>query len=185
MEPNEITETLFLSSIDSPLGSVMLATTAKGLLYLCLPGGEQRMNDWLKRHAPSVDKSISPRMNRRVEMQLRDYFDGRSRIFDLPLDLRGTPFQIAVWRAIARIPYGATATYGEIAKEVKRPGAARAVGGAANRNPVPIVVPCHRVIGSDRRLVGYGGGLGIKKTLLRLEGFRIMEREGRVGSPTP
>ncbi|MFN3763308.1 MAG: methylated-DNA--[protein]-cysteine S-methyltransferase, partial [Anaerolineae bacterium] len=90
--------------------------------------------------------------------------------FDLPLDLRGTPFQRRVWEELRRVPYGQTVAYGELARRVGRPGAARAVGRAVGANPVPIIVPCHRVVGADGSLVGYGGGLEIKAALLRLEG---------------
>jgi methylated-DNA-[protein]-cysteine S-methyltransferase len=101
--------------------------------------------------------------------QLEEYFAGARGAFDLPLLMRGTPFQERVWRALCRIPFGATATYGEIAAAVGRPGASRAVGGANHRNPIAIVVPCHRVIGADGSLTGYGGGESRKRRLLDLE----------------
>ncbi len=90
--------------------------------------------------------------------------------FPLPLDLRGTPFQQQVWRELRKVPYGQTVSYGELARRVGRPGAVRAVGQAVGANPIPIIVPCHRVVGADGSLVGYGGGLEIKSALLRLEG---------------
>lgn len=111
-----------------------------------------------------------------VERQLREYFGGKRRTFDLKLDWHGTRFQQEVWRALLRIPYGKTVSYADIAAAVKRPRAFRAVGGANRQNPWPIVVPCHRVIGSDGSLTGYAGrsGLGIKAKLLGLEqGVRI------------
>jgi len=101
--------------------------------------------------------------------QLREYFAGVRRQFDLPLDPQGTAFQRQVWKALAAIPYGATRTYREIAEAVGSPRAVRAVGAANGRNMLPIVVPCHRVIGADGRLVGYAGGLDVKKLLLELE----------------
>jgi methylated-DNA-[protein]-cysteine S-methyltransferase len=106
-----------------------------------------------------------------AERQLREYFAGKRREFELELDWHGTGFQQEVWRALLRIPYGKTVSYADIAAEVKRPRAFRAVGGANRRNPWPIVVPCHRVIGSDGSLTGYAGksGLGIKGRLLELE----------------
>lgn len=110
----------------------------------------------------------SPLLDRARE-QLAVYFHGQRQQFDLPLDLYGTPFQIAVWQALRTIRYGTTRSYGDIARQVGRPKAARAVGGANNRNPVSVIVPCHRVIGSDGALVGYGGGLSIKKMLLAIE----------------
>jgi methylated-DNA-[protein]-cysteine S-methyltransferase len=102
--------------------------------------------------------------------QLRAYFAGQLRRFDLPLDMRGTDFQLRVWRELERIPYGETRSYLQIAEAIGAPRAVRAVGAANGANPVPIVVPCHRVIGASGKLVGYGGGLPLKKRLLQLEG---------------
>jgi methylated-DNA-[protein]-cysteine S-methyltransferase len=106
---------------------------------------------------------------KRAEKQLAEYFSGKRQAFDLALDLRGTDFQIAVWNELAKIPYGETRTYGEIAKAVGNTLASRAVGMANNRNPIAIIIPCHRVIGASGDLVGYGGGLPIKAALLELE----------------
>ena len=102
--------------------------------------------------------------------QLDEYFSGQRREFAFPLDLRGTDFQLACWRALLAIPYGETRSYADIARAVGKPNAFRAVGMANNRNPVAIVVPCHRVIASDGTLCGYGGGLDVKRKLLELEG---------------
>jgi methylated-DNA-[protein]-cysteine S-methyltransferase len=107
---------------------------------------------------------------RETARQLVEYFNNRLRHFDLTLDLQGTPFQIRVWRELLRIPYGETRSYIQIADGLGAPKAVRAVGAANGANPVPIIVPCHRVIGSTGRLVGYGGGLPLKKRLLTLEG---------------
>jgi methylated-DNA-[protein]-cysteine S-methyltransferase len=107
--------------------------------------------------------------NEPVLQQLHEYLRGARRAFTLSLDLRGTPFQKAVWAAVARIPYGATTTYGALANEIGHPKASRAVGQAVGANPVPIVIPCHRVIGKDGHLVGFGGGLPLKERLLMLE----------------
>ena len=101
---------------------------------------------------------------------MRAYFAGKLRAFDLPLDLGGTPFQLRVWHELERIPYGETRSYLQIAAAIGAPKAVRAVGAANGANPIPIVVPCHRVIGSGGKLVGYGGGLPLKKRLLTLEG---------------
>jgi methylated-DNA-[protein]-cysteine S-methyltransferase len=106
--------------------------------------------------------------------QLRAYFAGQLRRFDLPLDMQGTPFQLAVWRELERIPYGETRSYSQIAAAIGAPRAVRAVGAANGANPIPIVVPCHRVIGASGKLVGYGGGLPLKKRLLELEGARAL-----------
>ena len=106
--------------------------------------------------------------------QLRAYFAGQLRHFDLPLDLQGTDFQLRVWRELERIPYGETRSYSQIAAAIGAPQAVRAVGAANGANPIPIVVPCHRVIGAGGKLVGYGGGLPLKKRLLELEGARAL-----------
>jgi len=101
--------------------------------------------------------------------QLHEYFSKKRKVFDLPLDLRGTDFQISVWKALQNIPYGKTCSYGELAAITGNPKASRAVGMANNRNPIVIIVPCHRVIGQDSSLTGYGGGLELKRQLLELE----------------
>ncbi len=107
---------------------------------------------------------------RAAEAQLREYFAGARTRFALPLAPQGTPFQLGVWQELARIPYGATISYAELAQRVGKPTAMRAVGAANGRNPLPIVLPCHRVIGADGSLTGFGGGLPVKEFLLRLEG---------------
>ena len=104
-----------------------------------------------------------------TERQLGEYFACKRKTFDLPLAVKGTPFRSAVWDALRRIPYGEVATYGEIAREVGSPGAARAVGGACNANPIAIIIPCHRVVGANGALTGFGGGLDVKAMLLGLE----------------
>jgi methylated-DNA-[protein]-cysteine S-methyltransferase len=106
----------------------------------------------------------------RAVSQLREYLSGRRQVFELPLDVRGTAFQRAVWNRVGHIPYGETTTYGAIAYLIGNPNASRAVGAAVGANPVPIIVPCHRVIGASGALTGFGGGLEVKESLLRLEG---------------
>ncbi|NNM61620.1 MAG: methylated-DNA--[protein]-cysteine S-methyltransferase [Steroidobacteraceae bacterium] len=108
--------------------------------------------------------------------QLAEYFAGVRRVFELPLAMRGTAFQERVWRALLEIPYGHTCGYGELARRIQKPSAARAVGMANNRNPLPVFVPCHRVIGADGALIGYGGGLERKRWLLALEGAPASNR---------
>ncbi len=105
-----------------------------------------------------------------VAAQLVEYFEGERREFTFPISLRGTPFEMTVWKALRGIPYGDTLTYGELAQAIGIPKGARAVGGANGRNPIPIVVPCHRVVAADGALGGYGGGLDLKRRLLKLEG---------------
>ena len=110
-----------------------------------------------------------------AEAQLREYFAGARRTFDLPLAPHGTAFQQRVWAALRTIPYGETRTYGELAAAIDSPNASRAVGMANHRNPIPIIIPCHRVIGANGTLTGYAGGLEIKRRLLALEGINILK----------
>ncbi len=155
-------------SVESPIGRLRLAATAKGVARIDFPRGSD-FEGWLSRtlgdasrasHAPLLDKLVQ---------QLEEYFAGRRREFDLPLDLYGTPFQCSVWCAIAEIPFGETRSYGDVARRIRRPRAVRAVGAATGANPVPIVIPCHRVITSEGRLGGFGGGLPTKRALLAHE----------------
>lgn len=148
--------------MQSPVGTLLLATTQKGLCRLQfeaeLPAarGEQL---WV-----ASSGELRP-----WKEQLTAYFRGDLRDFTLPLDLRGTPFQLRCWEALRQIPYGRTCSYAELAQQVGSPHAFRAVGQANHTNPVAIVIPCHRVIGANGTLTGYGGGLGVKQALLRLE----------------
>jgi len=114
------------------------------------------------------EKAETPLIKKAAE-QLDEYFNGQRKVFDLPLKLNGTKFQIDVWKALQKIPFGKTRSYGEIARAIKNPKAVRAVGMANNRNPIVIIVPCHRVIGHDGSLTGYGGGLELKRKLLEME----------------
>ncbi|MBU0705119.1 MAG: methylated-DNA--[protein]-cysteine S-methyltransferase [Chloroflexi bacterium] len=160
--------------MDSPIGPIWIAATGTGICTVGLgPAQPDAFFRWLTRHvnpdAPREDpKALTPALT-----QLREYFSRIRREFDLPLDVRGTPFQQAVWAQVASIPYGTTTTYGEIAQRIGQPGAARAVGAANGANPLPILIPCHRVIGSGGSLTGYGGGLEVKVALLRLEGILL------------
>ena len=122
---------------------------------------------------PTRTSPASEALLDRVERQLNEYFTGARRTFELPLDLQGPPFHKGVWAALLQIPYGETISYGELARRIGEPEAARAVGAANGANPIAIIVPCHRVIGSDGRLVGYGGGLKRKQILLDLEAGRL------------
>lgn len=148
-------------TIDSPIGLLTLAGDGSVLTNL-------RMVD--QTYEPSrSDWSPNPRAFGEAVEQLGAYFAGELTNFDVELDLRGTEFQRRVWRALLTIPYGETRSYGEIAEQIAAPGAARAVGLANGHNPIAIVVPCHRVIGANGSLTGFGGGLGRKRTLLELE----------------
>jgi len=121
------------------------------------------------RKAPAGFKKGETPLIQNVVAQIKEYFAGKRKQFKLPLDMHGTEFQMAVWQALQKIPYGETRSYKEIAVSIGRPKAVRAVGMANNRNPISIIVPCHRVIGQDGKLVGYGGGLLLKQFLLELE----------------
>ena len=147
--------------IDSPVGPLLLTSDGDVLteLYMLDPGSAE----------PSLPRDPGP--FRSVVEQLDAYFAGELKEFTVPLAPAGSAFQLAVWAELTRIPYGATCTYGDIARALgKRPVAARAVGSANGANPIPIIVPCHRVIGADGGLTGYGGGLDRKLTLLSIEG---------------
>ena len=157
-------ETLYYAQIDSPIGPLNLAISNKGLVAL------EFRRDGFPRKSKSISWERSPSKAAPFAAELTEYFAGRRREFTFPLDLRGTPFQLACWRALLAIPYGETRSYADIARAVGKPQAFRAVGMANNRNPIAIVVPCHRVIASDGTLCGYGGGLDVKRRLLELEG---------------
>jgi methylated-DNA-[protein]-cysteine S-methyltransferase len=144
--------------VDSPLGELLFVGDGRALTRLEMSPHENPAGG---RHDPD---SL-----REAETQLASYFAGELTEFDLPLAPAGSGFQLAVWAALTRIPYGETASYGEIAAEVGRPDAVRAVGATNGRNPIAVIVPCHRVIGADGTLVGYGGGLPRKRLLLELE----------------
>jgi len=171
-------ETLHSVTMDSPVGPLFLASSARGLVALefdkRLPGQQTiRPNPRdLRMEAKGLRFQESAEELQAYVRELNEYFDGRRREFRFPLDLRGTEFQIACWRALLAIPCGETRTYADIARAVGRPQGFRAVGMANNRNPIAIVVPCHRVIASDGTLCGYGGGLEVKRKLLELEGAR-------------
>ncbi len=149
--------------IESPVGELLASADATGhitgLHFLDGHRTPLRGSDWVRDERPLAQ----------LRLQLEEYFAGERREFELDLAPSGTSFQLSVWRALRAIPYGKTTSYGEIAAAAGQPGAARAVGGANNRNPIAIVIPCHRVIGASGSLTGYGGGLPRKRQLLALE----------------
>jgi O-6-methylguanine DNA methyltransferase len=164
-------EILHTARFDSPIGSLFAASSERGLVYLELPHASGRgFAGWLRVAAPGrrVLEGFAP--NRVAAAQILEYLEGKRRRFELPLDLRGTPFQREVWGELLRIPYGEVRTYAEVAQAVGRPAAVRAVGAANGANPIPLVVPCHRVVATGGKLGGYGGGLPLKARLLALEG---------------
>lgn len=154
--------------VDSPLGPLTVVERDGGLAGLRLPG--QRHRPPAERDGVRDDGALPE-----VRAQLSAYFAGQLREFDVPLAAGGTPFQVAVWAALRAVPYGSTCTYAELARAVGRPTAVRAVGAANGRNPVCVVVPCHRVVGASGDLTGYAGGLERKRFLLDLE--RASRRE--------
>jgi len=158
--------------LDSPVGRLLLAACEEGLTHLLFvdrkgtpPRAPQRPTGVA---SPTVSRILAD-----AEKQLREYFAGRRREFELPLAPRGTEFQMAVWNGLRDIPFGETESYGELARRIGRARAVRAVGAANGANPISIIVPCHRVIGRDRSLTGYGGGLKVKRALLELEGVSL------------
>jgi methylated-DNA-[protein]-cysteine S-methyltransferase len=155
-------ETLSFFRTPSPVGPIFLAASAKGLVRLEFEA--RVMNLGPKIQLRESKQAIAPYIR-----ELNEYFAGERREFSMPLDLRGTAFQLACWQALLAIPYGQTCSYADIARAIGHPHAFRAVGMSNNRNPVAIVVPCHRVIASGGSLCGYGGGLDIKRKLLDLE----------------
>lgn len=155
--------------IQSPIGTLLITGDESGLCHIGFGEGKHILHpadDWSESGCVILDET---------EKQLAEYFNGKRTRFDLALNPAGTTFQKEVWRELQQIPYGTTISYGELAKRVGRPKASRAVGAANGANPIPIVIPCHRVIGCDGSMTGYAGGLRIKTSLLRLEGFPLGE----------
>ena len=164
------TNPVFFSVMPSPVGPLLVAATERGLRCLQFHRGQ------LPRAGKDEIWIESREQVRPYEQQIESYFRGELREFTCKLDLAGTSFQKECWQALLRIPYGETRTYADIAREIGRPQAFRAVGQANHDNPIAIVVPCHRVLGANGTLTGYGGGLSTKEKLLRLEGaqFRVV-----------
>jgi methylated-DNA-[protein]-cysteine S-methyltransferase len=160
-------DTHFSTEMPSPVGDLTIVATDRGIRAVLWPGDDAA-------RVPLPETTPDPQRQHPVlaaaVAQLAEYFEGTRTTFDLPLDLRGTEFQEASWRALATIPFGATITYQALARLLERPSAARAVGAATGRNPVSIVLPCHRVVGSDGSLTGFAGGIVTKRWLLRHEG---------------
>lgn len=153
---------LLYTYLDSPIGPLLLAGDGIALSRVGFPSGKGRVaphDDWQRADDAFVE----------ARRQLTAYFAGELRDFDLTLMPEGTPFQLSVWQALTSIPYGVTISYGELALRLGRPGSSRAVGAANGANPIPIIVPCHRVIGANGSLTGFGGGIETKRHLLALE----------------
>ena len=149
----------FIYPCETPIGKLKIAEVDGQISHILFDGAEN-LPGYEERKTELIEKA---------EFQLKEYFRGRLRVFDLPLLLQGTEFQKGVWRALMEIPYGETRSYKDVAAIVKAPKAVRAVGMSNNRNRLPIIIPCHRVIGSNGKLVGYAGGLDVKQWLLDME----------------
>jgi methylated-DNA-[protein]-cysteine S-methyltransferase len=150
--------------VDTPVGKLKLVASGKGMVAILWENDQPkrvRLTEMVEDDRQSVLVQ--------AERQLKEYFAGERREFDLPLDMRGTPFQKDVWEALLSIPFGETRSYGELANQIGKASASRAVGAANGRNPLSIVVPCHRVVGSTGKLTGFAGGLDVKERLLGLE----------------
>jgi methylated-DNA-[protein]-cysteine S-methyltransferase len=159
---DEPSDPLLYTTIDSPIGELLLLGDGQDLHGLYMQGGRKPIaiaSGWERTEAPFAA----------LTAQIEEYFDARRETFDVSLQMHGTPFERRVWSALRAIPYGETISYGELAKRIGQPTGARAVGLANGRNPIAVIVPCHRVIGADGSLTGYGGGLERKRTLLELE----------------
>jgi methylated-DNA-[protein]-cysteine S-methyltransferase len=155
-----------INYVSTSIGNIAIAQEDTMITRLFLPG----------ENVPEDAVLDETQLLYQVGRQLREYLAGRRRLFSLPLDPRGTQFMHLVWAELQRIPYGETRTYGHIANAIGNPKACRAVGQASHKNPIPIIIPCHRVIGADGTLVGYGGGLTIKALLLDLEKRTSLKR---------
>lgn len=163
-------ETLFTARVETPFGPLCVASSEKGLAYVALPHESGRgFGGWRATHAPDARVVERRTPNDAAIDQLMEYVEGTRRVFELALDLRATPFQRAVYKAVAKIGYGETAAYSDVAESIGRPKAVRAVGAANGANPIPLVIPCHRVIGRGGALQGYAGGLDLKARLLAME----------------
>jgi methylated-DNA-[protein]-cysteine S-methyltransferase len=157
------------TTLQTPLGPLLLARTAQGLAGAWFEGQKDHPGELTAPQLPTDSLLM------KAASQLNEYFQGRRREFDLPLDLHGTEFQCGVWRALLKIHTGKTQSYGDIARAVDSPQGVRAVGSAVGKNPLSVIVPCHRVMGSDGSLTGYAGGLDRKRALLKLEGVALQE----------
>ncbi|GAE36244.1 methylated-DNA--[protein]-cysteine S-methyltransferase [Halalkalibacter akibai] len=163
----------YVTEMNSPLGTLTIVATDKGVCHIHFGNLTKCMaalKVWLKKQGRNGEVIHCQETLQPICQQLEEYFSGKRTKFDVPLDLCGTEFQKKVWNTLSEIEYGETKSYKEIAQKIGAPKAVRAIGGANNQNPIPIIIPCHRVIGSNGSMVGYGGGLDKKEILLSLEG---------------
>jgi methylated-DNA-[protein]-cysteine S-methyltransferase len=178
MTPDRLHEKLAYKLVASPIGMLKLVASTKGLVAILWENDKPRR----VRLAGEVEEALHPVLVR-TEIELSEYFAGKRDKFSVPLDMRGTTFQKQVWQALLAIPFGETRTYSNLANRLGNPAATRAVGAANGRNPIAIVVPCHRVIGATGSLTGFAGGLQAKAHLLNLEGANIRKLSVVVDKP--
>ena len=174
-EPKRLPARIYCTSFDSRIGRIYIASRENGVCKVSVPKESRRdFVGWLKEHFDLDDVVDNQSHNREAIDQLNRYFNGKLVEFNCPIEPLGTPFQVRVWKELARISYGSTITYKHLAKRVSAPTAYQAVGRAIAANPLPIIIPCHRVVGSNGSLVGYSCGIKTKEFLLRLEGAIIL-----------
>lgn len=170
---------VYIDDIETPIGRLTIACNYEGICKIEFGSLENKapmIQSWAKKQMMPCELKKNQEMTRAALIQLQEYFQGKRQTFDVPLSLHGTPFQVKVWKALQAIPFGETRSYRDIARAVGQPKAVRAIGAANNKNPIPIIIPCHRVIGSNGSLVGYGGGLDKKEWLLEFERGRLLAR---------
>jgi methylated-DNA-[protein]-cysteine S-methyltransferase len=168
-------EQIAVGSLDTPIGVLWMACSERGVRKLLFPGAGAKatLDRWLAAHMPTHELTTTSALLERTCAELSEYFAGTRHNFTLALDFQGSSFHQRVWLALMQIPYGHTVSYGSLARMLGAPKAARAVGAACGANPVPIIAPCHRVLGSNGALHGFGGGLPVKAWLLRHEGVLL------------
>lgn len=170
----DIVKKVYYSEVDTEIGILTVAKTDNGVCWINFGSNEDtlyQLKAWTKRWLNTDQLTKSDNELSEVKNQLIDYFTGKRKVFDLSLDIYGTSFQKLVWENLLNIPYGEVRSYKDIAAIINSPKSVRAVGGANQNNPLPIIMPCHRVIGSNGNLVGYAGGIDVKRSLLELEGY--------------
>jgi methylated-DNA-[protein]-cysteine S-methyltransferase len=160
---------IYLAELNSPIGTLYVASSDQGVVCLSLSGRKDLLKN-LQNRLSDMELEQNAVKNRDVIKQMKEYFSGARKRFDLPLHMMGTEFQKRVWRQLCQVPFGQTASYKEIAEKIGKPKAMRAVGQANHQNLIPIIIPCHRIIGANGDLVGFGGGVDLKRFLLSHEG---------------
>ncbi len=169
---------IYITEVDFPVGRFRLAASDRGLCYLAFPKHtEASFYNWIQQWCPGHQIQKDEAIFSQVIDQLNDYFSGKLQTFTMPLDLKATPFHQKVLNLVAAIEFGKTRTYGDISDELELVNGARAVGSANGANPIPVIIPCHRVVGAEGKLTGFGGGLPLKCELLKLEGHHIVDNQ--------